>query len=198
MEVVILLIVGGAIVFAVREHKRNASRYSGSNPKSYGPRTLTRETSSVAKPFDQSTAKQAIRHHFLSGRARIIDGDTIVIEKTQIRLFGIDAPELDHPYGKNAKWALIGLCKGKLVRAEILERDVHGRTVAKCYLPDGRDLSAEMVKRGWAIDWPKFSGGQYGHLEVSAARKKMWLADARQRGRMHVWEQFEERVTKSR
>ena len=123
----------------------------------------------------------------------MIDGDTIVIQKTQIRLFGIDAPELEHPYGQKAKWALVSLCKGQTVSAEITERDHYGRTVARCYLEDGRDLSAEMVKQGLAIDWPKFSGGKYRSLETADARKKLWLADARQKGRMHVWEQFESR-----
>ncbi|OUS21003.1 nuclease [Rhodobacterales bacterium 59_46_T64] len=86
---------------------------------------------------------------------------------------------------------MLSMCKGQMVRAEIVEEDAHGRTVAKCYLPDGRDLSAEMVKIGMAIDWPKFSGGIYRSLEVPDARKKLWLADARQKGRMHVWEKFE-------
>lgn len=127
----------------------------------------------------------------ISGPARIVDGDTLVIKKTQIRLFGVDAPEMNHPYGKKAKWELVKLCKGQTVRAETTDQDAHGRTVAKCTLPDGRDLSAEMVKAGLAIDWPKYSGGKYRPLEVPDARKKMWLADARQKGRMHVWEQFE-------
>ncbi len=112
------------------------------------------------------------------------------IQKTQIRLFGVDAPELDHPHGKNAKWALHNLCKGHLVRAEGINADTHGRTVARCTLPDGRDLSAEMVKQGLAIDWPKFSDGEYRELEAPNARKKMWLADARQKGRMQVWENY--------
>ncbi len=86
---------------------------------------------------------------------------------------------------------MVSLCKGQIIRAEILEQDTHGRTVAKCYLPDGSDLSAEMVKLGMAIDWPKFSGGVYKKLEVHNVRKKLWLADARQKGRMHVWEKFE-------
>lgn len=119
-----------------------------------------------------------------------MDGDTITIKKTQIRLFGVDAPELNHPHGKKAKWALVSLCKGQLIRAEITEKDDYGRTVAKCFLPDGRDLSAEMVRLGLAIDWAKFSGGVYRSLETPDARKKMWLADARQKGRMHVWEKF--------
>ncbi|EET48462.1 nuclease [Thalassobium sp. R2A62] len=129
----------------------------------------------------------------LEGPAFITDGDTITVRKTQVRLYGIDAPELDHPYGRKAKWAMVRLCKGHRIRAEIIEEDVYGRTVAKCFLPDGRDLSAELVKQGLAIDWPKFSGGKYSYLEVEGVRKKLWLADARQKGRMHVWEQFEAR-----
>jgi len=98
---------------------------------------------------------------------------------------------MNHPYGRKAKSALIALCKGQRITAELTAEDVHGRTVARCYLPDGRDLSAELVKLGLALDWPKFSGGAYRALEPPDARKKLWLADARQKGRMHVWERFE-------
>jgi endonuclease YncB( thermonuclease family) len=127
----------------------------------------------------------------LRGTAYVVDGDTLTIQKTQVRLFGIDAPELDHPYGKNAKYTLIALCKGQPVRAEVVATDDHGRTVAQCYLPDGRDLSAEMVRAGLALDWKKYSGGRYRLLETPDARRKLWLADARQKGRMEVWDRFE-------
>jgi endonuclease YncB( thermonuclease family) len=104
---------------------------------------------------------------------------------------------LDHPYGKAAKWALHKLCKGQTVRAEIKETDAYGRTVAQCFLPDGRDLSAEMVRMGLAIDWPKFSGGKYATMEASDARRKLFLADARQNGKMFVWQKYEARRAKS-
>jgi len=143
------------------------------------------------KPFDAASAKPQVQHRVLHGAAYVTDGDTIVIKKTQVRLFGVDAPELDHPYGKKAKWAMVKLCKGQTIRAEVTEQDEYGRTVARCYLPDGRDLSAEMVKLGLAIDWPKFSGGIYQSLETPDARKKLWLAAARQKGHMHVWERFD-------
>lgn len=120
----------------------------------------------------------------LVGRCYVIDGDTIDIGGVRIRLAGIDAPEMDHPFGKNAKWALIQLCKAQEVRAVFAEGMTHDRTVATCYLPDGRDLSAEMVKAGMAIDWPKFSGGKYSHLEVEGIRRKLWRCDARQKGRI--------------
>lgn len=120
----------------------------------------------------------------IRGRAWVIDGDTIDIGGTRIRLAGIDAPEMDHPYGKNAKWTLVNLCKGREVRA-VLNGDLsHDRTVATCYLPDGRDLSAEMVRAGMAVDWPKFSRGKYAGLEPPGIRTKLWRCDARQKGRI--------------
>lgn len=118
------------------------------------------------------------------GPCWVIDGDTIDINGTRIRLAGIDAPELDDPYGQGAKFLLIRLCKGQVIRAVTEGDQSYDRSVATCYLPDGRDLSAEMVRAGMAIDWRKFSGGKYRHLEPEGIRKKLWRCDARQKGRM--------------
>ncbi len=142
--------------------------------KPWAPRVAVRQT----------TAIRVVEVLEVRGRAWVIDGDTIDIGGTRIRLSGIDAPEMDHPYGKTAKWTLVNLCKGQEVRA-VFDGDLsHDRTVATCYLPDGRDLSAEMVKAGMAIDWPKFSRGKYSGLEVPGIRKKLWRCDARQKGRL--------------
>ena len=122
----------------------------------------------------------------LRGRCWVVDGDTIVIDKTHIRLAGIDAPELDHPYGKQAKWAMVQLCKGQTVTARIRPELSYDRVVAECSLPDGRDLAAELVRAGMALDWPKFSGGKYKHLETPEARRRLWRADARQRGKLKM------------
>lgn len=157
-----------------------------------GVRPTQRSIPPVGKPAVVRDAGPS-ETRILSGPAYVTDGDGLRIQKTEIRLFGIDAPEFTHPFGKKAKWALLGLCKGQVVRAEVRDKDKYGRTVAKCFLPDGRDLSAEMVKLGLALDWAKFSGGIYRNFETPDARKKLWLADARQKGRMHVWEKFEAR-----
>ena len=119
----------------------------------------------------------------ISGRAYVVDGDSIIIDKVMVRLAGIDAPELDQPYGQNAKRALIQLCKGQIIQATVDDQDHFDRTVATCHLPDGRDLSAEMVTCGMALDWPKFSGGRYRALEPAGIRNKLWRVDARQKGR---------------
>lgn len=194
------VVIVGAIVLAFR---LGHSKDSGDLP----PTTPTAQPSSIRKPsnknrtvqpsrFEEQSSKHLPHKHILTGAAYVTDGDTIKIKNTQIRLFGIDAPELNHPYGQKAKWALHKLCKGHLIRAEITDEDAYGRTVAKCFLSDGRDLSGEMVKQGLAIDWPKYSGGTYQVLETSDARKKLFLADARQKGRMHVWEKFEAKQCK--
>ena len=57
----------------------------------------------------------------LKGKCYVIDGDTIVISGTKIRIAGIDAPELEHPWGKKSKFTLVSLCKGKVVTAVIKE-----------------------------------------------------------------------------
>lgn len=191
MEIVLfVLLVVGYGVFAVR--RRSNRIRSRRRPRSHNVIPLHIDKK-PRQTFDEQSATPVETGATLQGSAYVVDGDTLTIQKTQIRLFGVDAPEMNHPYGKKAKWALVGLCKGEVIRAEITEQDAYGRTVARCYLPDGRDLSAEMVKCGLAIDWAKFSNGVYAALEVPGIRKKLWLADARQKGRMHIWEQYEAR-----
>jgi endonuclease YncB( thermonuclease family) len=154
--------------------------------------TLRQETIMVRDParsppavaVRRSTEIRIVEVQERRGPAWVIDGDTIDIRGLRIRLAGIDAPELDHPYGKTAKWTLVNLCKGHEVRAVFDGDRSHDRTVAACYLPDGRDLAAEMVKAGMAIDWPKFSRGKYAGLEPAGIRRKLWRCDARQKGRM--------------
>ncbi|MET0599857.1 MAG: thermonuclease family protein [Mesorhizobium sp.] len=118
-----------------------------------------------------------------------------MIKGIHIRLAGIDAPELDHPWGRQSKWALIHLCKGHTVTARFKPDELsHNRRVAECFLPDGRDLAAELVRIGLALDWPTFSGGKYRHLEPEdVRRKKLWRTAARQRGMLQVLDARQQR-----
>lgn len=196
MEVVLLLVVAVVAALLIARSKRQPDRRNeptGQATPELKPKLGALRSQNTSQPsrFDAGSVVPKPVTTVLEGPAYVVDGDTIKIQKKQVRLFGVDAPEINHPYGKKAKWALVSLCKGQRVRAEVTAEDAHGRTVAKCYLEDGRDLSAEMVKLGMAIDWPKFSGGKYRALELPDARKKLWLADARQKGRMKVWEQYD-------
>ena len=201
MEMVFgLLALIGIVILAIRFGRSNdRTANSKHNPPTQHEPLKPIRISSAGTPrkqtarFDAQSAEHLPAKKVIEGAAFVTDGDTITINKTQVRLFGIDAPELNHPYGKKAKWALVKLCKGHKVRAEVTEKDDYGRTVALCTLSDGRVLSAEMAKMGMAIDWPKFSGGVYRKMETPDARKKLWLAAARQKGHMHVWDKFEAR-----
>lgn len=194
MEILIplFLIVGAVMAFRPRRRFRRRRRLIRFDPPARRSTVIHYEKSTLE---DRLTARRTASARVssqvlvvdlleLRGRAWVIDGDTIDIGGTRIRLAGIDAPELDHPYGKNAKWTLVNLCKGQEIRAVYDGDQSHDRTVATCYLPDGRDLSAEMVKAGMAIDWPKFSRGKYSGLELPGIRNRLWRCDARQKGLM--------------
>ena len=204
MEVIVgIAILGGAIIVAFRVRQRgdhdSSSRPVPDRDRSNAPASTPRRTHTSDEGRREPWRIQSVnatpiqQKRVLKGQAYVVDGDTIKLEKKNVRLFGIDAPELDHPYGKKAMWDLRKICAGQTITAEVIEEDTHGRIVARCSLPDGTDLSAQMVKLGLALDWPKFSGGKYKHLETPDARKKLWLANARQKGHMHVWARFEAR-----
>jgi micrococcal nuclease len=163
--------------------KRPRYRYRQSS-NSYRPVSAPEQPvqESLWEPLRQvehQTGQQIIRGH-----CWVIDGDTIVINKVHIRLAGIDAPELDQPFGQIAKRSLMNLCRGQVVTAMTDGSTTYERAVATCTLDDGRDLAAEMVRAGHALDWGKHSGGRYRHLEVDGIRKKLWRVEARHRGRM--------------
>ncbi|SDH59180.1 MULTISPECIES: thermonuclease family protein [Bradyrhizobium] len=121
----------------------------------------------------------------VTGQASVIDGDTIEIHGTRVRLFGIDAPEHDQlcsnphgdPYrcGQVASNALAGFIGGQTVACVEVDRDRYKRTVAVCSV--GKvDLADWMVRGGLAIDWPRYSKGDYAPAEAEARGKQigMW------------------------
>ena len=176
------VIVGIAVVVTAICLLEGLSRGTGRGKPPPAIQKVPEHRRKPPSPPRTTPAKPTRPPRTLTGTAWVIDGDTIVIDRVHLRLFGIDAPELDHPYGQKAKSAMIGLCKGHEVRAEIRENDHYDRCVARCFLPDGRDLSAELVKMGLAIDWPKYSGGVYRKLETQGVRRRLWRAHNRQMG----------------
>ena len=101
----------------------------------------------------------------LSGRAVVIDGDTIDVAGSRIRLYGIDAPESKQTCraegqrwacGEQATRALTDRIGSKTVQCEERDRDSFGRIVAVCQLA-GQDLNAWLVAQGWALAYREFS-----------------------------------------
>lgn len=91
----------------------------------------------------------------LSGTVvRVRDGDSLVVlaagEAVEVRLDGVDAPELAQAFGRRSRRHAAGLAFGSAVRLEVRGRDAYGRMLAEVFLPDGRSLNRELVSAGLA------------------------------------------------
>ncbi len=102
----------------------------------------------------------------VSGDASVVDGDTLRIGGQHIRLYGIDAPEAQQDCTKNSggRWrcghhatvALERKIGWKSVACRRKDIDRYSRIVAICEV-DGDDLSAWMVRQGWAVAYTRYS-----------------------------------------
>src|ERR1035441_3835114 len=102
----------------------------------------------------------------LSGVPRIVDGDTLAIGATKVRLEGIDTPETDQvclnangihwACGIDARDQLAEHIAGRAIECSSHGTDVYRRTLATCYLAN-EDLNAWMVRQGWALAYVKYS-----------------------------------------
>lgn len=64
----------------------------------------------------------------------VSDGDTVTVlssshEQIRVRLYGIDAPESEQPFGTKSKQSLSGLLFGKTVEVDEVDVDRYGRVV---------------------------------------------------------------------
>ncbi|MEO1949263.1 thermonuclease family protein [Thioclava sp.] len=118
------------------------------------------------------------------GLARIIDGDTLDINGTQIRMFGIDAPEgrqscrrdrSDWACGEASTDALVDAIDRREVRCEGHDTDRYGRVIAECWTGN-RNLNAWMVAEGWAVAYRQYGGDLYDAEEQAAkeAKRGVW------------------------
>jgi len=116
----------------------------------------------------------------LSGQARAVDGDTIRIGDSRVRLVGLDAVELDQncrdasgaewPCGREARSFLDRLIEKTTTTCAAEGHDRYRRVLARCRAAGG-DLGEQLVRAGWAV----------AELEYGLA-----LAEARLNGR-GIW-----------
>ena len=116
----------------------------------------------------------SISNEKISGKAEVIDGDTIKINAKKIRLFGIDAPEKKQTCKKNflsisffnfqknyncgnlSTEKLKKKIGNKLINCISKSKDRYKRYIGICYL-DNIDLNKWMVKNGYAVAYKKYS-----------------------------------------
>jgi endonuclease YncB( thermonuclease family) len=126
----------------------------------------------------------AIAQQAVVGVASVIDGDTIEIHGTRLRLYGIDAPESRQqclladqtPWrcGQQSAMALAGRLDRATISCFPRDRDRYGRVVAVCF-KGGEDVNRWMVTNGWAVAFRRYA------LDYVADE------DRARRGRLGLW-----------
>jgi endonuclease YncB( thermonuclease family) len=157
--------------------------------------TLRRRRSALRKLLESVVAAAAIALGYLilqffglqetvSGPVRIVDGDSLRRGETEIRLYGIDAPEYrqtcedefgaEWPCGRSAADYLRKLVGRQDVACDIQDTDRYGRSVSLCKA-GSISLNDEMVRQGWAVAYARHSL-RYKVLELGAetAHRGIW------------------------
>lgn len=118
----------------------------------------------------------------ISGRARVITGDTLEIRDERIRLLGVDAPASDlvcestdenrWRCGQRSESALEAFLDESIVTCVGRERDASGRLLALC-TANGADLGLWLVRNGLVLDQ---DSGRYRQAQeqAKAAQRGMW------------------------
>lgn len=147
---------------------------------------LTLATSAVPYPARLSAAPSDTAT--VAGPARAVDGDTLDVAGQRVRLEGIDAPEYAQSCarawigswecGKQAHRTLAKLVAGQTVTCQSKGQDKYGRMLGLCHV-GGTDINAEMVRRGLAWAFVKYSSTYVAaEAEAKAAAAGIWQGSA--------------------
>ena len=103
------------------------------------------------------------------------DGDTCTVlegaTELKVRLYCIDAPELDqYPWGDRARAAL-GLSRGDRVTLVRHGVDRYGRVIAEIIRPDGQNAGLELVRAGHAAVYRRYCPADAYYRAEDAARR---------------------------
>ena len=123
-------------------------------------------------------------HSFTGTVVEVTDGDTLDVDKgddvVTVRLYGIDAPEGEQPYGAEATRLASRLALGKRVTVEVRDTDRYGRTVGMVILGDGTVLNQALVAAGlaWWYEYYAPENRTLQRLEERARRQDrgLWAA----------------------
>ena len=125
-------------------------------------------------------------HADITGKPRIIDGDTIEIASQRIRIHGIDAPEAEQSCRDHGgKWqcgfeatnALAFFIARNWVTCVERDIDRYRRVVAICYAGGigGPDIGERMVREGWALAYRRYATDYVDEEdEARSNRRGLW------------------------
>ena len=107
----------------------------------------------------------AIYLNLNSNKVKVIDGDTIHLNKEKIRFSGIDTPEIKQVCNKNGEIIECGIEAKELLMNKISNHKVkclkegvdrYKRILAECFV-NNQSLSKYLVREGYAFAYRKYS-----------------------------------------
>lgn len=112
----------------------------------------------------------------------VADGDTITVlrgrEQVRVRLYGIDCPESEQPFGRRARQRTAELVFGRTVTVRAQGRDRYGRLLGWVELPGGGTLNELLVAEGLAWHYRRYAPREARlaqlEQEARAARRGLW------------------------
>lgn len=110
---------------------------------------------------------------------RVIDGDTIQVGYTRVRLASIDAPEKAMPYGPEAKAFLEDLILHRTVTVSYTAKDRYGRIIGEVKI-ENKSVQAAMIEAGmaWIYTDYKFDPKLVAlEREAILERRGLWASD---------------------
>jgi len=101
---------------------------------------------------------------------RVIDGDTVVIKGTSVRMLGINTPEKGEKYYFEAKKYTEELVMTKTILIERRGQDLYGRDLAYLFY-NTENINAKLVEKGYANYYFPEGGDNYYNLFVNSWEK---------------------------
>ncbi len=142
----------------------------------------------LVMPYGTQAMETTTAPFALSGQievTRVVDGDSLRSGKLKIRLFGIDAPELNQkceaddgsswPCGLAAQDAMRDLASSApQLSCHLRDVDRYGRLVMQCFA-NGYDIAGALVDQGLALAYRDFSTAYvYNETRAAAAKRGLW------------------------
>jgi endonuclease YncB( thermonuclease family) len=117
-----------------------------------------------------------------TGRYRVVDGDSLELGATRLRLLGIDAPELSQtcnrdgvPWrcGEAAKARLASFVGAGHIECRGSRKDKYERLLVTCF-DKALNINSEMVRLGMAVT---FGGYEMEEMRAREAHLGLWAGD---------------------
>ena len=119
---------------------------------------------------------------------RVVDGDTVYLKteannSVKVRLAFIDAPELNQPFGDDAKTFLKKI-EGKNVVIDVKSKDRYGRHVAVLFHRNA-DINLLMIENGYAWVYTKY----LKHASIQMRNKYRHAESLAQESELGLWQE---------